>query len=228
MAGRNESRYPLCRGSTWMTDVGPTKDLVLLTADKNCEFTVRGLLSRHASLGIRVVSADIFVHPERDPGCLLKSDVFLAAFRNSHSHAIVIFDREGCGRERCNRDELETQVEAALEGRGWNGSQVAAIVLDPELEIWAWSDSPEVDQVLGWHLANPDLRTWLRAEQFLQSNSVKPSRPKEALEAALQKVRRARSSSIFRSLAETVSVERCNDSAFLKFKSTLINWFPAS
>jgi hypothetical protein len=99
--------------------------------------------------------------------------------------------------------------------------------LDPELEVWVWSDSPEVDQVLGWHLANPDLRTWLRGKQYLEPTDIKPERPKEALEAALRQVRRARSSAIFRSLAEKVSVERCSDAAFGKLKATLTNWFPA-
>ena len=211
-----------------MTDGGPAKDLVLLAADKNAEFAVRGLLSRHASFGIRSISPDIYVHPERDPGCLLKSDVFLAAFRQSHRHAIVIFDRDGCGREGKSREELEGQVESALERLGWNKSQVAAIVLDPELEIWVWSDSPEVDQVLGWHLESPDLRSWLRSRSYLGPNAVKPFRPKEALEAALQQVGRARSSSIFRALAERVSVERCSDAAFTKLKSTLVSWFPVA
>jgi hypothetical protein len=46
------------------------KDLVVLAADKNTEFTVRGLLdSRTAALGIRRVVFDVYPHPERDPGC---------------------------------------------------------------------------------------------------------------------------------------------------------------
>ena len=55
----------------------------------------------------------------------------------------------------------------------------------------------------------------------------KPVRPKEAAEAALRKVRRPRSSNIYRKLAEVVSLQLCTDPAFLKLKSILQNWFPA-
>ena len=45
------------------------KDLVVLVADKNMEFALRGLFSRTPSFGIHPVTADVFVHPEKDPGC---------------------------------------------------------------------------------------------------------------------------------------------------------------
>lgn len=43
------------------------KDLVVLVPDKNMEASLRGLLSRCAALGLRDVTFDLFVHPERDP-----------------------------------------------------------------------------------------------------------------------------------------------------------------
>jgi hypothetical protein len=211
-----------------MTSVGIVRDLVVLAADKNAEYAIRGLLSRHQSLGIRQLLADIYVHPERDPGCLLKSDAFLSGFQQSHTHALVIFDREGCGREHNSRVELEQAVEGAIAQRGWIPSRIACVVLDPELEIWVWSDSIEVDNQLGWQGRNPDLRTWLRDNQLLIGSGNKPDRPKESMEVALRETRRPRSSAIFRRLAETVSLHRCVDDAFTKFKATLLNWFPAA
>jgi len=204
------------------------KDLIVLTADKNIQFAVRGILGRHTALGIRQINYDIFVHPERDPGCLRRSDAFLAAFRTSYSRAIVVFDREGCGREGDGRTDLESQVESAIERAGWNVANLAVLVLDPELEVWVWSDSPEVDAALGWRGKAPDLRTWLVRNQYLREGESKPMRPKEAMEAALRQVRRARSSAIFQELAEKVSVERCVDAAFLKLRQVLASWFPAS
>jgi hypothetical protein len=41
-------------------------------------------------------------------------------------------------------------------------------------------------------------------------------------------VRKGRSSAIFFELAQRVSVNRCIDPAFLKFKNTLRQWFPAA
>jgi hypothetical protein len=45
------------------------KDLVFLVADKNMEYTVRGLLSSPARLQIRAIKFDIRVHDKSDPGC---------------------------------------------------------------------------------------------------------------------------------------------------------------
>ena len=48
---------------------GEPKDLIILVADKNMEHTIKGLLARPPALGIRPLSFDIRVHPERDAGC---------------------------------------------------------------------------------------------------------------------------------------------------------------
>jgi len=52
-----------------MTQVRMQKDLVVLVADKNMEFAVKGLLPRSQSFGINPLAYDIHVHIERDPGC---------------------------------------------------------------------------------------------------------------------------------------------------------------
>ena len=119
------------------------------------------------------------------------------------------------------RSQLEQKVEAKLFRVGWQ--QAAAIVLEPELEIWVWSDSPHVVEILGWK--QPDLNRWLKHQRFLRENELKPTRPKESMEAALRQVRKPRSSILYRRLAEKVSLGRCTDDAFNKFKTTLQNWF---
>lgn len=199
----------------------PRKDLVVLVPDKNMEASLRGLLSRCAALGAREVTYDLFVHPERDPGCLLKSHQFLLSFTGQYDHALVLLDREGCGQAGRSRVELEAEVEACLAGSGWEG-RAAAVVIDPELEVWIWSDSPHVGPGLG---LEEDSKNWLRDEGFLQEGQIKPSRPKEAVERALRSARRPRSSAIYLDLARRVSTSRCSDPAFLKLKSTLVSWF---
>jgi len=209
-----------------MSDRAIESDLVVLTADKNMKFAIQGLLNRPESLGIRPVSSVFYIHPESDPGCLLRADVFLRPFINRFARTIVMFDREGCGREKHTRENLEEEVASSLSRSGW-GDRASVIVIDPELENWVFSDSPEVDIAIGWAGRNPSLRSWLEVQGFLMAGQVKPPRPKEAMEAALRHVRRPRSSSIYAQLADRVGLGRCTDRAFLKLKKRLRSWFPA-
>jgi hypothetical protein len=198
-------------------------DLVVLTADKNCQFALRGIVSRGESLGIHAPRADYFVHPEKDPGVLRHAHDFLRAFARSHAHALVVMDREGCGRDD-PRDHMEREVEQALSITGWE-DRAAAVVITPELEAWVFSDSPHVANALGWGNRRRELLTWLRAGGFLAPAAQKPAHPKEALEAALRHVRKARSSSIYGDLAKRVSLNHCTDAAFQKLTLVLRTWF---
>ena len=157
-----------------------TKDLIILTADKNMRFAVEGLLGRPQALFIRPVKANFYIHPERDPGCLLRSHSFLGSFVNQYTHAIVMFDREGCGREHKSRDELEKEVSLRLSQSGW-GDRATTIVIDPELENWVFSDSPEIDAVIGWGNKNQPLKTWLQENNFMANWQIKTGTPQGSL-----------------------------------------------
>lgn len=209
-----------------MKSAAGVKDLVLLVADKNMEYAVKGLLERHSSIGIRALTYDVFVHPQHDSGCLREGHSFLRGSSNNFDRALVILDREGCGQEYSSRVELESLVEERLNQSGWNGRS-AAIVLDPELEIWVWSDSTQVDKTLGWGNHDRDLRSELRKNDFLSDHALKPHEPKAAMEFALQTADLRRSSSIYYKLAQRVSLNRCVDQSFHKFKATLQAWFPS-
>jgi hypothetical protein len=209
-----------------MTATDNGKDLVLLLADKNMQFAINGILSRPQSLSIRPVTWDTFVHPESDPGCLRRADAFLRPFVNQYRRAMVMLDREGCGRQHLPREELEAQVEESLARSGWD-DRAAAVIIDPELENWVWSDSPEVERVLGWREQDMQLRQWLSGKEFLSAGSRKPPRPKEAMQEVLRFVRKPRSSSIYGELARRVGFNRCEDPAFHKLKNTLSVWFRA-
>ncbi len=210
-----------------MDNTNTIADLIILAADKNMRFALEGLFSRPQALSIRPVNSKFYIHPERDPGCLLRSHLFLRPFVNHYSHAIVMFDREGCGREYQVRDELENEVTSCLSASGW-GDRATAIVIDPELENWVFSDSPEVDAVIGWVDKAQPLKAWLQEKNYWPPDRIKPQHPKEALELVLRHVRMARSSAIYKQLAERVGLNRCTDQAFLKLKNTLQSWFPVS
>lgn len=203
------------------------KDLVVLVADKSIEASVEGLLSRPQALGIRPVTYDLYVHPERDPGCLRRGHDFLRIFARQHYHALILFDQEGCGWEDVDRSVLESDLERRLVETGWEDRAAAAIVIAPELENWVWADSPRVDRILGWQRTDLSLRDWLRQGGLWEGNAAKPSKPKDAVELTLKTVRKPKSSAIYSELARTVSTDRCTDPAFEKLRRCLREWFSA-
>lgn len=201
-------------------------DLVVLVADNNARAAVAGILARPQALGIRSVTYDLFVHPERDPGCFLRSPDFLRPMLRRALHALVIFDRHGCGRDDWDRVDLERDLEQRLRDSGWD-NRAAAVCLDPELEAWVWSDSPQVPLALGWAPTQAsDLRPWLIEYGLWEPGRPKPSQPKRAVEAVLRHTWKPRSSSIYEHLARTVSLQRCSDPAFARLVQVLRAWFP--
>jgi hypothetical protein len=138
---------------------------------------------------------------------------------------LVVLDHEGSGQENLAPDEVATNLRDRLGRMGWD-DRAEAVVIVPELEAWVWSESPVVDEVMGWRGSQPTLREWLRLSALLGPAEVKPRRPKEAMEAALRAKRVQRSSALYRTLAEKVSLGRCEDPSFLRLKEILLRWFP--
>ena len=196
------------------------KDLIAIVADKDMQYAIRGLLTRHQALGVRPLRAEVRRHPQHDPACLLDAHELLRPFLGEYAHALVMFDRNGCGQESLSRAEIESLAEKRLHESGWD-DRAACIVLDPELEIWVWSDSPHVDEALGWKGKQPDLRSWLIQEGFVQAEEQKPRCPKAAMRKALREAGVKPSASRFLQLAQYVGLERCIDPAFEKFKTIL-------
>jgi hypothetical protein len=207
-----------------MTLAHSRKDLVVLVADKQMEFAVKGLLGRPEALKIREPRFDIYPHPWHDSGCRFSSASFLQSFVNQYDYAMVVHDKKGCGEEQRQRTDIEKDIESELTASGWKG-RAAAVVIDAELENWVWSDSPHVDSVLGWQDKQPTLRSWLQTKGYLNLGAGKPSSPKTAMKEALRVVQKAQSAALFLELAQKVSFERCSDPAFIKFKTILSTWF---
>lgn len=201
-----------------------TQDLIVVVADADAKQAVEGMLGRPESLRIRPIQFRVDRYVKRDSGCYGTSHEYLRPFIKQFDRAIVMFDRHGSGRDTESRQEIETAVERQLAINGWKGRS-AAIVCDPELEIWVWSDSSEVDEVLGWQGKQPALREWLVAERHCDAEAAKPGDPKQAMKQSLRAVGKSPSASQFRDLAGRVGFARCTDPAFLKFKQTLQLWF---
>jgi hypothetical protein len=201
-----------------------TKDLIVLVADNDAQLTVDELLKRHEALGVRPIQYDLIRHPQRDSGCRGKPQDLLRGYLNTHRYAMVIYDHHGSGRDQEPVEVVESETMELIERTGWSG-RAAVIVISPELEIWMWSDSSEVDQVLGWTGRHPALRDWIQEQGLTDKPGLKPSDPKEAYHRSLREVRRAVSASHFKEMAKSVSFRRCVDPSFTQFVAVLKGWF---
>lgn len=207
-----------------MSPVAARRDLVLLVADKSIAQAIIGLLRRVQALGVRQIDYQLNVHQQHDPGCRLDAGAFLRPFASRFEHALVVFDRDGCG-SSAPRHEIEERVEADLSRNGW-GSRARAVAIDPELEAWIWTPSGHLANELGWGSGFGPLREWLRENGHWPTEAAKPPDPKRAMAAAMGVRRRPKSASTFRRLASALRFQGCEDDAFGKLRSSLGEWFP--
>lgn len=201
------------------------RDVIIVVADVCIKAAVDGLLDRPRDLGIRPIRHSTEVHIQRDPGCYRHGPDHLADRRPLFDHGLVMFDHQGCGREKLKRERIEQDVERRLKQSGWDARAVAAVCIAPELESWVWSASPEVATALGWS-SYDELRQALAAQGLWASGKPKPKDPKAAMDWALRTRKIVRNAGIYHQLARTVTLDGCTDAAFLRFKEILRTWFP--
>ena len=199
-------------------------DLFVLVADLDMANALEGLLSRSGDLGIRDVTFDIRRHPDRDSGCRTGSVEYLRPYLNRYDHALIVFDRHGCGDNR-PRQDIQRYVDDRLARNGWE-RRAKAIVIDPELEAWTWSASPAVSRILGWGGRYPALRRWLGGQGLWPRGHSKPPEPKRAMREVMQHRRIRLSARRFSELAENTDFDGCQDPAFNELRQTLQAWFP--
>lgn len=202
------------------------KELIVLVADKNTQFAMEGLLTRHQAFQMRKLTRgnfDIYVHPLRDPGVFKEAAAFLRPYQKQYQYALVLLDREGSGQEKKTAREIADEIKTNLERNGWR-KRAEVIVLDPELEIWAWANSPHLATHTGWAELR-SLMNFVKNSGIWEADASKPERPKEAFESLLREKKIQRSSSIYRKIATDVSFRDCTDPAFLKIKTILREWF---
>jgi hypothetical protein len=199
--------------------------LVVLVADADMREGVSALLRRPLSLGVRKITFDVYRHNGRDAGCLRGAHVYLGSLAEDYDRALVVFDRHGCG-STAPANQLEEEVCSALERSGWAG-RCAAVVIEPELEVWVWGRSRKVAECLGWANRTPTLRDWLEQQGLWPRDEPKPLDPKAAVETAQREVRRKLSPQLFRDLGASVGVRGCEDPSFTRFCAILRRWFPA-
>ena len=211
-----------------MTGARFSKDLVVLAADGTIQRTVQTLLEdRREALGISALTADYQTHRHRDSGCRTAPGAVINPLRNRYRRAMVVFDFHGSGESRRTASQLEIDLERDLGNAGWGSDAVAVVSIEPELESWVFGASARhLEEVIGW--SQPQgIREWLELNGHVSAGAAKPTDPKTAFDEMLRLHGKRRSRSLFASLARTVSLARCQDRAFQKFRATLQRWFPA-
>jgi hypothetical protein len=139
------------------------KDLIVLTADKDMQQLLSGLLPRMPKVyasEVRTFSYDIKVHPLHDCGYKGYGD-FLRVFAQNYAYAIVLLDYEGSGFHGSPAD-LAQAIENDVAQNGWQEKN-ACIVIEPELENWVWVNSPHLAEAIDW-ASIEDLHQWLDQE----------------------------------------------------------------
>lgn len=204
---RTRSGNLVCGGDPELTN---PKDLVVLVADKNAHFALRGALNRPKSLGIRTIEFEFLVHPQRDGGVRKNGTELLRAERKGFSHAVLMLDFEGSGSSCSTAKELEDQLQERIE-QTWHTNGIA-VVADPEVDSWLWGSDNTLAQVLNWS-REESVREWLKDREFAFHANQKPKRPKEAIETVLREQRIPRSSSLYERITKQLSVNKCVDPA---------------
>ena len=206
------------------------RDLIVLVADVDIEQAVKGLPTRREVLRIRSVDYEIRRHLNRDGGCRTGAADYLRLYLKSYRHSLLIFDRDGRGGGQ-SRAEIQQEVEFDLMRNGWE-DRSKVIIIDPELEICVWSNSPRVSEILGWGSNFSGLRDLLRSRGLWSPDLQKPEDPKKAMLEAMEKgelsKRARRSPAKFNQLAKTVSFARCREPPLVDLRGTLHTWFPAA
>lgn len=201
-------------------------ELVVLVADLDIEQAVKGLLDRRTeALRIRRVRHKLVrdTMAGHDGGTFKRANSVLEPFSSDAAcRALVLFDRAWDGAPSNDAKCLAADVEQRL-APTW-GDRARCVVLDPEIEVWVFSDSPHVDRTLGF--AEEQLRPWLRDRGLWRDGQPKPSDPKTAVREALRRSGVKPSAALFHELASKVGLERCTDPSFSSFVETLRTWFP--
>jgi hypothetical protein len=202
------------------------KDLLVLVPDGQMREAVATILGdRHHSLNIERVDFDAVVHPRRDPGCFVEGTKFIEDLIDDYRHALLMFDAAWEGAPYRSAHELERAVQATMSVD--LAAKCAVVVIEPELEVWVWSDSPHVARILRWRTRPTPLRVWLERQGVWPAEAPKPPAPKEALELTCRNTGARRSAAMYKEIAERVSLERCQDPAFIRFLTILRSWFGA-
>lgn len=162
--------------------VGEREDLVVLVADTDAMRTIEAMLARPTELGIRPIRYTVRKESGHDAACRIRAADNLREVHHLFHHALVVFDHHGCS-SSAPRERVQEEVTARLRINGW-GDRARTIVIEPELEAWAWGDTAGLAGALGWD--ERSLVESLAKRGLREPPGSKPADPKKALEIAVR------------------------------------------
>jgi hypothetical protein len=156
------------------------RDLVVLCADAMWTATLEAILYRHESLGLRrPLDADVRHIPgESDGGARTRGAKILRYERPRFSHALLVFDHDGCGDLRLP-EQIQAEIDHELSA-DWAGN-AKSIVVAPEVEAWIVGGHKHFSHIRG--LERAPVREWLAEKHHWPKGIDKPADPKGALSA---------------------------------------------
>lgn len=193
------------------------KDLLVIVADNTMEKVIKTLLNeRKNSLGIRHITFDIRVMPNRDSDVYRNGPDFSQKFEKLYEKCMIIFDYHGCN-SNMNVGDTRKNVLDRL-SKIWGPDRCEVVLIYPELEIWIWG--PKVIKKL-FDILSSEYNITIKGNIPPQ----KPQEPKKEFHELLRRHGVPKSSSIYVKLAKTASLTNCRDSAFNLLVNTLRKWF---
>lgn len=207
------------------------KELVILVADAAMEAVLRTFFEREAvekRLGCGEISIDPVQDIFRDRlhtdgGVHRRAHEILRPYIRTHRRAMVVLDQQ-FGAER-PADQVRFEILDNLRRNGWP-DRCEVVVIDPELEVWLWQDSPHVARAVG-HQGIQSLREHLAGVGDWPENLDKPKEPKGTLHRLVRENRVGVATGVYCNIAKQVSVKGCVDESFQRFLMALRDWFPA-
>lgn len=216
-----------------MTD---KRDCLFFVADTNMANVVDGFISRghlEGRIGCRDFSfdfeEDVLEAPKLGMGAdggiykychsLLQENGYM----DTHKRLIVMLDQQFGGEQPAA--DVRAEILGRLQSNGWGNDNADVVVIDPELEVWIWQDSPHVQTAVGFH-GPGSLRDALKNESEWPDGQAKPRDPKGLFKKVCRQYRTVYSPALYRDIVEKVSVRNCSDAAFQQLVATLCRWFP--
>lgn len=217
------------------------RDLLVIVADLDAENVIHGLLGSQqealkVSLDFNPASfangGDIQRWNSHDPGCWRDAVALARSGLRSHRHILLMFDRDGSGVEHTlSRVQMQRQIQEDWEKNHLDLEACGVIVLDPELEAWAWSRPEKIASITGFDANLDRLQKELRQHKpdAWPEQEPFPRLPKEALELACRLGKRVKCNApLFKKLAELKGIRACQDPAFQELRALLQGWFGKS
>ena len=204
------------------------RELVILVADGTMAAVFRAFFGRERwDLTLQCAQfdlwpeEDIFHDPLHTDGGVHKSaQELLRPYLNTHSRAMVVLDQQFGG--ELPAAEVRQDILARLHQNGWN-DRCEVVVINPELEVWLWQNSPHVEQAVGF---SGSLRQHLQDNGKWPAGAPKPLEPKEAMQALVKAKKPLKTQVVYSRIARSVSIHGCRDQSFDLFANTIRHWFP--